>query len=292
MGDHAADWRVVVYGIFWINRGPVLSRQLIIGDIHGCYFTLKALLKQMRFDASKDHLLILGDLVGKGPHTASVLDYLMDLPQCQMVYGNHDLYLIQAYSSGLGRDQHYKDIVSISKHPKMNRWYEWMSGQHFSIVGDFGCAVHASVAPEWTVDDLSTLSRQYEEELRLDPVTFFQDMRPPELNRWSEGLLEEEKRWLGIQIMTRARYYTPKGLIDLNITGSPEEHPDLIPWYEKKRRINLPIWFGHWAALKGRSIDSDVINLDGGAVYGGRLLGGDTASKHMWSQAQEGRDVS
>lgn len=39
----------------------------LIGDIHGCYRELRALLKQVKFEPQKDVLWLTGDLVARGP---------------------------------------------------------------------------------------------------------------------------------------------------------------------------------------------------------------------------------
>ena len=43
---------------------------LLIGDVHGCYAELRALLEQADFDPAKDTLWLTGDLVARGPDSA------------------------------------------------------------------------------------------------------------------------------------------------------------------------------------------------------------------------------
>lgn len=52
----------------------------ILGDIHGCYYTLTKILKRY-WHSDKEVLLSLGDLVHKGKHTFKVLDYMMSLKE-------------------------------------------------------------------------------------------------------------------------------------------------------------------------------------------------------------------
>lgn len=63
----------------------------IIGDIHGCYLTLKALLKQM----PSEEVIALGDLIDYGPRSREVLDFFRQ--QGKAIKGNHEIYFIQAY---------------------------------------------------------------------------------------------------------------------------------------------------------------------------------------------------
>ena len=44
-----------------------------IGDVHGCFATLKELLRRIRFDPGYDRLWMVGDLVNRGPRSLEVL---------------------------------------------------------------------------------------------------------------------------------------------------------------------------------------------------------------------------
>ena len=45
----------------------------LIGDVHGCYHELRALLAQADFDPLADTLWLTGDLVARGPDSLDVL---------------------------------------------------------------------------------------------------------------------------------------------------------------------------------------------------------------------------
>ena len=51
----------------------------IIGDVQGCYKSLRKLIKNTGFSAANDKLWFCGDLVNRGPQSADVLRYIMDL---------------------------------------------------------------------------------------------------------------------------------------------------------------------------------------------------------------------
>lgn len=66
------------------------GRDLIVGDVHGCFTKLDAALKAARFDpAGGDRLFSVGDLVDRGPESDRVLEWL-DLPWFHAVSGNHE----------------------------------------------------------------------------------------------------------------------------------------------------------------------------------------------------------
>jgi bis(5'-nucleosyl)-tetraphosphatase (symmetrical) len=69
-------------------------RVIIVGDVHGCADELKLLLQKTLFDKSKgDQLLLVGDLVRKGPKNGEVIDVVMENEGIS-VRGNHDHYAI------------------------------------------------------------------------------------------------------------------------------------------------------------------------------------------------------
>ncbi len=51
----------------------------LIGDVHGCYDELIALLHKVEFIPGKDTLWLTGDLVARGPGSLDVLRYVKSL---------------------------------------------------------------------------------------------------------------------------------------------------------------------------------------------------------------------
>lgn len=48
------------------------GRVIIIGDIHGCYDEFIELLEKVEYDKKTDNLVLVGDLVNKGPYSHKV----------------------------------------------------------------------------------------------------------------------------------------------------------------------------------------------------------------------------
>ncbi|RCK65685.1 hypothetical protein Cantr_01103 [Candida viswanathii] len=81
-----------------------ISRLILIGDIHGHYIELRKLLSKVKYNKQKDHVVVLGDFITKGPDSFKVLDFLID-NEADCVLGNHEYYVLQYYATFHGLDQ-------------------------------------------------------------------------------------------------------------------------------------------------------------------------------------------
>lgn len=78
------------------------GRILAIGDIHGCDVALETLLSTLAVTAD-DSVVILGDVVDRGPGTKQVVDRLLRLAgECRLVFilGNHEEMMLAAVEHG------------------------------------------------------------------------------------------------------------------------------------------------------------------------------------------------
>ncbi len=65
------------------------GRTIIVGDVHGCRDELDALLSTARFAQGSDRLVLVGDLVARGPDTPGVLALVRELG-ARVARGNHE----------------------------------------------------------------------------------------------------------------------------------------------------------------------------------------------------------
>jgi serine/threonine protein phosphatase 1 len=73
-------------------------RLLAIGDIHGCYRALMALVKAVKL-TPEDALITLGDYVNRGPDSSSVVDWLIHRSKNGLLIplrGNHEIMMLRA----------------------------------------------------------------------------------------------------------------------------------------------------------------------------------------------------
>ncbi len=78
-----------------------------IGDIHGCFYTMKKLIEEELKISKSDKVYFLGDYIDRGPESKKVLDYLMALKEKNYkivtLLGNHEVMLLD---SGIDYDQY------------------------------------------------------------------------------------------------------------------------------------------------------------------------------------------
>src|SRR5690348_1900917 len=72
------------------------GRTVVIGDIHGCYDELRALLKKVALGAA-DRVISVGDLIVKGEKSREVLDLFIADERFNAVLGNHDRALLRRW---------------------------------------------------------------------------------------------------------------------------------------------------------------------------------------------------
>ena len=74
------------------------GRDFVVGDLHGMFHTLEALMETVKFDTSTDRLFSVGDLVDRGPESKRVVEFL-NQPWFFAIQGNHEQLLLQSEAS-------------------------------------------------------------------------------------------------------------------------------------------------------------------------------------------------
>jgi Calcineurin-like phosphoesterase len=64
-------------------------KQLIIGDIHGCYDELQDLLDKAAL-ATDDQIIAIGDIIDRGRDSARALAFFQQTPNARSILGNHE----------------------------------------------------------------------------------------------------------------------------------------------------------------------------------------------------------
>jgi bis(5'-nucleosyl)-tetraphosphatase (symmetrical) len=259
----------------------------LIGDVQGCDAALGRLLGTIGFSPSRDTLYLLGDLVNRGPQSAEVLRRLMGYGEAaKALLGNHDLSLLAlAYGQ---RPPHRNDTLDeVLLAPDRGAMIEWLRCQRMAIHAHGLLMVHGGVLPQWDLAQTLSLAAEVEAALRGPGlVQFLRGMYGNEPTLWSDALAGADRLRIVVNALTRLRFCTPEGAMNLQASGGPREAPPgTLPWFDVpgRKTAGVTIAFGHWSTL-GFLRRPDIVSLDTGCVWGGclsalRLAGSVTESE-------------
>lgn len=246
-----------------------------IGDVHGCYKELKELLNEISFKPQADNLWFCGDLVNKGPKSHEVISYIMDLPHANTVLGNHDMHLL-ALSQGLQLPADKPNtFTEVLKAPNIKDIITWLRSRPFLHQEGNNVLVHAGIYPTWSITNATSYSDELSCALQSDNwVNVITHMYGDTPSTWHDDLKETDRTRCLINIFTRMRFLTPSLELEFEHIGHPNDNSQLVPWYEANNpHLNTTkVFFGHWSMLNGNSQNKSCISIDGGCVYGGRLI--------------------
>lgn len=76
----------------------IKERTIIIGDVHGCIDELNELIQVLSYDKNKDRIILLGDLIDRGPDSVGVVRLARTL-DLECVRGNHEHKFLKWYRS-------------------------------------------------------------------------------------------------------------------------------------------------------------------------------------------------
>jgi bis(5'-nucleosyl)-tetraphosphatase (symmetrical) len=244
-----------------------------IGDIQGCFKTLRRLLDRISFDPQTDRLWLVGDLVNRGPDSLATLRFIKSLGTSVFtVLGNHDLFLLAAAENivRLRPKDTIQDILSADDCSELTGWLKRQplhrrEGRFFMV--------HAGLLPQWSVDDAAKLAREVETVLGgPDYATFLHELFHGLTPQWDPALKGMERLVSIARVCTRLRTTTPNGEMS-SFSGPPEEAPaGFLPWFRipNRRSSEATVITGHWAAL-GLHIEPNVLAIDSGCVWGRQL---------------------
>lgn len=246
----------------------------IIGDVQGCCDALDALLEEIGFSPSRDHLWLLGDLVNRGPQSLAALRRLQALGgAADCLLGNHDLHLL-AVAEGARPLKRQDTLADILAAPDRDGLLAWLRGRQLAAYDSGWLLVHAGVAPQWDRAMTLSLASEVETVLRsAGRADFLRAMYGDSPARWSDDLAGIERLRFIVNVLTRMRFCDARGSLELETkTGADSAPPGTMPWFEVPGRLSAgtPIAFGHWSTL-GLIDSAGLMSLDTGCVWGGAL---------------------
>lgn len=253
-----------------------MQRLIFVGDVHGCCAQLEQLLEQLRFDPSSDRLMLVGDLVNRGPDSLAVLRLVHGLgASAEVVLGNHDLHLL-AYAHGVRRRQQaqpdFERILNAEDGPALLSWLRhrplmWRDENRALAM------VHAGIDPRWRPDQAMARAEELAAALRQDADAYFQHMYGNRPRRWRPGQPHFKRLRAITNVLTRMRWCNARGRLDMEGQRvSNKKKVGVRPWFEYRHPDWKPwtLVFGHWSML-GLVQRKRLVGLDTGCVWGGEL---------------------
>lgn len=249
-----------------------------IGDIHGCFTELKAVLTQASFNPELDQLWLTGDLVSRGPHSLEVLRFVRSLgPAVRMVLGNHDLHLI-AINSGISPYKPKECLGALLDAKDSRELINWLHCQPVLQVDEQLkiVMVHAGITPQWDLKTAKICAREVEKALRGNnsQQLLLNSMYEDAPHKWKPRMNRSERLRFSLNALTRIRYCFPDGQLNMMHKGIPGTSLEpLKPWFDFPRLVDssYTLIFGHWASLLGKNTPAGIIGLDTGCCWGGEL---------------------
>lgn len=223
------------------------GRDYVVGDIHGCFDRLRSVMAMAKFDESVDRLFSVGDLVDRGPSSEEAVDWIAR-PWFHAVRGNHEQMAIG---------------VADGRHDRGN--YEINGGGWFLLLPDARKKVIAEV--------FNTLPVAIEIDHPLGRIGIVHaeiygdswDQFVTELE--ADSSKNERRNLLEYALWSRARWQANKS------------------GYDTAPITDLHCLFvGHTPMDKPTAM-ANVVYLDTGAVFGGRLTMVDIADCRVMEEA-------
>lgn len=251
----------------------------VVGDIQGCFEPLERLLAHVAFTPGKDRLWCVGDVIGRGPASLSVLRFLKNLyPEPRITLGNHELALLHFYF--LSKKEQIAPSAKLTEllfAEDCDELLHWLRGQSLLIHDPELNVVmtHAGVPPLWDLATAIRAAREVEQALHgLDYRDFLLQMWGNEPSCW-DHCHDVPSRWrFTVNALTRMRFCNAQGCLLFDFKGNIDHSPqEYIPWFlhPERKRLSQTLLFGHWAALNGHTGVPGMHALDTGCHWGNRL---------------------
>ncbi|MGB1327601.1 MAG: symmetrical bis(5'-nucleosyl)-tetraphosphatase [Porticoccaceae bacterium] len=259
-----------------------------IGDIQGCLAPLKAILQKITFDKDKDILISAGDLINRGPESLATIRFCMNLGSAfKMVLGNHDLHLL-AIAEGVRPAGNKDTIEEILQAPDRQQILHWLRQQPLLLQANGFHIVHAGIPHIWGIKKAYSLAAEVSQMIQsVQRKSYFENMYGNSPDLWRDDLKGPERMRVITNYLTRMRFCSAKGVLELKTKDRKTMSEPFKPWFEHRRiESDEKIIFGHWAALKGDPCGPQQYAMDTGYVWGGPLRIMELTSRKIIEQAQ------
>jgi len=137
------------------------GRTIVVGDIHGCYDELLALLEKAGL-GREDRVISVGDLIVKGEKNREVLNLFIEDRRFTAVLGNHDRAILRYWQGESNTLKEAQEKARAQLEPDRPHYFAYLQSLPLSIDLGSHLVVHAGVRPgvklsSQTVEDLTEL---------------------------------------------------------------------------------------------------------------------------------------
>ncbi|NNM52399.1 MAG: symmetrical bis(5'-nucleosyl)-tetraphosphatase [Pseudomonadales bacterium] len=261
----------------------------VIGDVQGCYASLRALLDLVDFSISRDKVWFAGDLVNRGPDSLATLRHIFRMgSSADSVLGNHDLHLLAAFH-GHARANPKDRLDRMLNAADRQELIDWLSSRPMLLESPSHQVVltHAGIPPCWSLSDARRYAAEVESVLRGDlRDKLLRKLYGNQPDCWHEDLQGMPRIRAIINYLTRMRICTAMGKLEFHhktgLTDMPEGYAPWFSWPHQDWE-NQHLIFGHWSTLEPGHTPLQVHALDTGCVWGGSLTALELNAMQLYS---------
>ena len=128
------------------NKKTKENKIFFVGDVHGCFNELKALLKKAKLNLKKDRLVLLGDVINKGPFSFEILCWIKKSKHIQCLLGNHELKWLNLSKAKKPLPFSLQELEQ-KLGPRLKEYQVWLRSWPLFLEEKDFLAVHAGVVP-------------------------------------------------------------------------------------------------------------------------------------------------
>lgn len=228
-------------------------RLVFVGDVHGQYTELQHLVEdELGGLDERTTLVLLGDVVSKGPDSAQVVQYILDnRERVECVLGNHDLAVLFALVNP-GLQQRHLLPLQIGDLQFIPQDLSKIKKMHHQIAQDLGF----SKAKDWALH--SSLALQFKLPTGETLYACHAGMLPGDFTDYTPS----------VHSLTEMKFVDPHN----RHHTSKEKFPKAKHWYKLWDDVKEPttVLYGH-DAKRGLNLRSHTKGLDSACVKGGQL---------------------
>ena len=241
-----------------------MKRDILIGDIHGCFDELTSLLDALDVTAN-DRLISVGDLVDRGPDSVRLWEFFRDRPHAHVIMGNHERKHVRGVLS------YSQEIVRLQFGDQYDAFREWAATlPYYRETRDY-IAVHGGYEAGLPLADqredvlAGTTSGTRYLERRFDGADWTDQVRGPRPVVFGHRVVGDAPVWFGEHAVGLDTGACHGGFLSALVVPGFTLHR--VPaqrdhWSQQRARWQVPVWQSRdWAGMKWAKLEREVASV-------------------------------